>query len=229
MQGKAGDTVLVEINDDQCLEVKLSQDSLEQWVWQSLSGISFPSPTNNELKLIGTSSGVRIDRVLVVEPTCTPVDYGNNCESSVTLTNAGEAEPTALTPPEGSISGKVHISPTVQGSKKSINRVTYTVNGIVVQDEQTAAPFDTTLIENGQHTVYIKTTFADGTEVREMVAIEVNNPENALSPVVRWMKRNQSSLMVIGLGLLTLAGLLAAVKFVTGWRRSKRERTFRGL
>lgn len=237
MQGQAGSKILVEVNGADCYEISLQDDSSNSWSWQTLQDgssqrkISFSRPSDNTITLIGVSDGVRLDRVLIAEPDCVPQDYGNNCQSSVSVqTNNPQDEPTALASPSGPVSGEVHLSPTTQNEQSArIRSVVYRVNGQVIQQEDSAAPFDSTLLDNGRYTVHIISTMEDGAVMREMIAVDIENPENALTPFVRWAKRNQLALQSVGFGLLALAAGYVIYRFITDTRRKRRERTFRGL
>lgn len=237
MQGQAGSKILVEVNGTECYEISLQNDSSDSWSWQTLQDgtqsrkISFSGPNGNTIKLIGVSEGVRLDRVLIAESDCIPQDYGNNCQSSVSLRTADpQDDPTALPSPSGPVSGSVHISPTTQNALSDrAASVVYRVNGQVIQQEESAEPFDSTLLDNGRYTVHIITTMEDGSVVREMIALDIENPENALTPVVRWAKRNQATLQIAGFALLAIATIYIIFRFITGTRRKRRERTFRGL
>lgn len=236
MQGSSGDKVLVEINQADCHEVELDSDSASSWSWQSpmdgasVRRISFPQPAGNSLKIIGLSDGVKVDRVLVTEPNCIPQDFGNNCQKGVSLDadQSGGAEPVALMPPNGPVSGKLHISPTVK-ENPDLTKLHYSANGKILMREKTAREFDTALLENGKHTVHIMSVLSSGTVVNEMISLEIKNPENALTPVIRWIKLNQSSLQIALLVILSAAAALAVARFIYGVKKSRRERTFRGL
>ncbi len=236
VQGASGDRLLVEINGSECHELTLQEHSPDTWSWQTLQAdggarlLTFPAAENNFLKLIGLSNGLRVDRVLVTKPDCTPEDFGNNCRmGSVALTSGETPEVTALPAPKEPLNGFAHLSPTVQNAGDEITALTYTVGGQTLQRETSSKPFDTTLLENGRHTVHITTTLRDGEVIREMVAVDIKNPENPLSPVVRWLKHNRASIKAIGVLLLLIAVSLAVVRMLHHRRRSKRERTFRGL
>lgn len=234
MQGNLNDRVLVEINETDCYEIKFEHEDSGLWFWQTvLDGqekklISFSQHSGNRLKIIGLSGGIKVDRVLITDENCVPQDFGDNCHKGVTATSATEPHDyTAIASPAGEVSDKLHISPTVQNS--DIKEVSYTVAGRLIQKDSSAREFDTTLLENGKHTVYITSTLSDGTTVRERISLQVKNPENALTPVVRWLKLHSASIRIIALVLLVLAMSMIVAKFVRGAKRSKRERTFRGL
>lgn len=235
MQGQTGSKILVEINGNECHEITLQDGQSDAWVWQSFTSnnqpylITFPEPVGNKVKLIGISDGIRVDRVLITEPSCTPQDFGNNCKSGVSLTAGEENQSITVPSPAGSVSGKIHVSPTVQTEADHVVSVTYNVNGKTVQQSSSADPFDTTLLENGRYTVYITTNLKDGRTIHEMVEVDIKNPENALTPLVRWIKQYRTSLRIIGLSLLVIAAGIIVLRFIFAKRRSRRERTFRGL
>lgn len=235
LQGQTGSKVLVEVNENDCHEITLQNDQTSTWSWQTIANegqpqpISFSKSTGNTVKLIGISEGVRLDRVLITEPECTPQDYGNNCKSSISLSTGEDKDSIAVPSPSGPVSGFVHLSPTLQNGQGNVSSVVYSVNGRVLQQEITAKPFDSTLLENGRYTVHISTTLQDGQTVREIVVVDIKNPENALTPLIRWIKQHQTSLRIIGFGLLAIATSFIVLKFIVGTRRTRRERTFRGL
>lgn len=235
MQGNKDDQVLAEINGTECLEVELKEDTNDQWTWQTyekggeLQPIPFDKKAGNTIKLIGLNSGLKIDRVLLTAIDCVPQDFGNNCQTGIDLQTGDGDNVTALASPDGPISGKVELSTTPQANKSDLSELKYSVNGQAIQISNQPAPFDTTLLENGQYTVYITTRLNDGTEIKEMIAVDIRNPENALSPIIRWAKLNKSSIKLVSIAVLGLIVLAVAIKLARNYRKSKRERTFRGL
>lgn len=228
--------VLVEVNEADCLEIGGYEYQPGTWAWQAYrdqSGavvpLSFDSDSDNVVKVIGVSDGVKVDRILITDNSCLPVDFGNNCQNSVSLIEDQQAVTALLPPSNDPVSGKVRLSQTPEDNIGELKQVSYTVNGQVVQTSNAPEYFDTTLIGNGKHTVYITTKLADGNEIREMVDLEVKNPQNAFSPIVRWLKLNKHSLL-IGLGILISLVLLvvASRKFISGTRK-RRERKFWGM
>lgn len=236
MQGNSGQRVLAEINGQTCIELAIPTNvSSDTWTWQTqqagdeLVPVSFSSRTNNTIKIIGLDDGVRIDRVLLTALDCVPQDYGNNCQTSVELQTSSDEDIIILTPPSETVQGKVTLSQTPYQQGDRLSSLTYTVNGRSVQTSSDARPLDTTLLENGEYTVYITTETNDGNHIKEMVAVDIQNPENALTPLIRWFKTNTASLKIIGIGLAVILLVGALVAVITRYRRQKRERQFRGL
>lgn len=224
--------VMADIDGRECLEVG-DQTKPGEWAWQTAGGdspraIDFAAVKVKRVRIIGVTD-VKIDRVLLAQPGCVPTDFGNNCRNSVELSQP-PTEVTVLPPPyDHPVSGKVVLSQTPAQNKDRLKTVEYIVAAKVVQRAAADIPFDTQLLPNGKHTVQIDTTLDDGTVLRESTVIDVNNPENVFTPLVRWAKQNARPLKFAA---LTAGGVLAAILVMMWLRRThrkKRHRMFRGF
>ena len=136
-----------------------------QWTWADykngdpMSTISLPlTAGTHTLELIGRSSGLSVDSVmLVADPTCVPVDFGDNCGPA----GIGPADTTPPTteltsPTDGdTVSGSVSLAATANDDT-AVAKVAFLVDGTVV-GTATAAPYtfswDSTTVPDGTHTV----------------------------------------------------------------------------
>ncbi len=226
--------VLAEVNE-QCLDITAPTPVATEWVWHAhqTSGtpylLSFNSTNAGSIKLYGVQAGVKIDKVLLAPADCVPVDFGTNCHSGVEAVAAAEGVVALPPPSEESVSGNVILSPTPQRFASRLESVSYTVGGRTLQRSQKPEPFDTTMVENGKYTVLIETTLDDGERIRESTVIEVDNPANAFSPVMRWLRLNRNGVM---LGLIIGGSLLVASTLFTlirRWYIRRRELKFHGF
>lgn len=224
------DKILLELNERECFEVGGKDSVPNQWSWQTpANSISLDGSEGNTLKLIGINSGVRVDRVLLTEEGCVPQDFGNNCQKAVELTTYGPATTILPSPSDKPIGGKVVLSSTPEDNKSNLKELKYSVNGRTVQTSTTVVPFDTTLVENGKYNVLIQTVLNDGEIIYESTSLEIDNPENFLSPVVRFVRSNMLVIKKIAIVLLAVLAVLVVLKGLSMWRRSKRERSFHGF
>lgn len=228
--------VLVEVNDDNCLEVASTSLIADQWSWvsyrsnSSIGTIRLSATENNSLRLIGIQQGVKVDRVVLTKPDCMPEEFGNNCSDLVEASLAVQSNVQSVPPPSSQpVSGKVVLSSTPMRNQANLTLVSYTVNGETVQTSEGPDPFDTTLVADGKYTVFIETTLASGKVIRESTVIEVDNPTNPLSPVIRWLRLNQRSLLVIGGTIGTFLATAVLVGLIKRWYLKRRERHFHGF
>lgn len=228
--------VLVEVNQDNCLEVASTTLTPNQWSWVayrsngSIGTVDMSSSKNNSLRLIGIQQGVKVDRVVLTKPDCTPEEFGNNCSELTEASLDSNSDVQSVPPPSAQpVSGKVILSNTPTLNQADLASVSYTVNGVTVQTSTGPSPFDTTLVADGKYTVFIETTLNSGKVIRESTVIEVDNPTNPLSPLIRWLRINQRSLLVI----VGTAGALLATAILLGlfrrWYLKRRERHFHGF
>jgi len=211
----------LEINGKNCYVVGGSSITAGQWTWVSFQDgdlsskvrYDFNSKTNNSAKLIGTESGVKIDRLLLIKTDCTPIADGSNCQSSnITISAADTAGATQIPPPSnGPVSGLIIPSPTISQNKETISKVIYAVDGKQIPTA-TNNQLDTTLLGNGNHEVAIQTIKTNGTIVNEATTLIVENPQNAFSPISRWVRLNHHATVVAS--LITGGALLAIVIFL---------------
>jgi hypothetical protein len=204
-------TVQVETNQAYCFTIQDTTFLPNQWKWVTYqpsdgqTALSFTNKLGNTMLIIGTQDGVRVDQVLITDLGCIPQDYGNNCSQAVVATVNSQSDITQLPPPsDGSVSGDIMLSTTPLNNLSQLAQVTYSVNGRILQQSPNAVLFDTTLLADGKYTVLIETKFKDGAVLRESTVIAIDNPNNALSPVIRWLRLNQQSLVVVGGAILGL-------------------------
>ena len=136
-----------------------------QWTWANYengdpaSTVSLPlTAGTHTLELIGRSSGLAIDSVLLIaDPACVPVDFGDNCGPAGLGPLDTTAPTTALTAPSDgdTVSGRVALTATADDDT-AIARVSYLVDGSVVGNT-TSAPYtfswNSTTVPDGPHTV----------------------------------------------------------------------------
>lgn len=228
--------VLIEINANECLEVSSSSLQVGTWAWQvyqtggQASPVTFSSTDGNTLKVIGVQAGIKVDRVLLTVPGCTPEDFGDNCKESFEATARSTEGIRILAPPSDQpVSGKVMLSDTPLNNAAEVRRLDYSVGGRTIQTTNHVDPFDTTRLANGKYTILIETTLMSGQVIRESTVITVDNPENVFSPLVRWIRSRQNSLTVLSLTVgAVIAGLLMLI-IVRRLYIRRRERRFHGF
>lgn len=225
--------ILAEVNESDCLEAG-GAVTPDAWQWHAsregatVKRLVFPKAVGNTIRLIGVQDGVKVDRVLLAEPDCTPQDFGDNCSQSVELT-PDTTDVTALPPLREPVSGKVELSPTPVLHQAELRELIYRIDNQLLQQSQAPASFDTTLAANGKHTVAIEIVLQDGRRIHETIVIEIENQENFLSPVTRFMRLNRGVLIRVAAAaacLLLIAGLAWLYRHR---RRARRERRFRGF
>ncbi len=228
----------LEINGQRCYVIGGSSISPDQWTWVSFQdgdlssrvSYDFERTTNNAAKLIGSSAGVRIDRLLLVKTDCVPIADGNNCQSDSVPTSA--IETTGATqvpsPSAGPISGLIIPSQTIARNPGIIAQVIYNVDGKLLPTTTNFA-LDTTLLSNGPHLVVMQITTTAGRILNEATNMTVENPVSALSPMRRWVRLNQRTTVVASsiIGGLLIAS--AAFQTVRHIRLKKRLLRFRGF
>ncbi len=227
--------IMTELNDNECLEVSSDSFIPNQWSWQPYrSGgqpgtVSINQTEGNTLKLIGVQSGIKVDRVILAEPDCVPKDFGNNC-SSTTEVVLTDQDIQVLSPPSNNpINGLVVLSSTPSQNKDNLATLTYTTGGRTIQKANQPVPFDTTLVANGKHTIIIETSLRNGEVIRESTVIEVENPNNILSPIVRWLRLNKQSVLTVVSVFAGLAILISSIWLIRRIYSKRRERRFHGF
>ncbi len=226
--------LLVEINGNECIEIGDFNDSGDGWFWQTyrregqIVPISFSSANGNTLKIIGISEGIKLDRILVTDKDCRPQEFGNGCYSDGSNNSKDDV---IILPPvsDGPISGRIGLSTTPTENLSQLSKVSYMVNGIVVQESVNDSGFDTTLVENGKYTIYITTTLKSGEVIREMMPVEIKNPENAFSLIIRWIRINRRSVSIVAGTVFLLLAIILISRLHSRYRKNKRERSFRGI
>ena len=136
-----------------------------QWTWvnyqnadpTSTVSVSLTAGTHT-LELIGGTSGMEVDSVLLVaDPACVPVDFGDNCEPAGLGPLDTTAPTTALSAPNDgdTVSGQVALTATADDDT-AIARVSFLVDGSVVGNTTTAPytfSWNSTTVADGPHTV----------------------------------------------------------------------------
>lgn len=228
----------LEINGVTCFVVGGSSITPGEWVWVSHhDGIlsskvryDFDKTTGNNLKLIGTDNGVKIDRLLIMKSACIPEGMGGNCQSEsmqVSMTNVSGA--TEIMPPSnGPVSGLYLPSPTVSQNYPRIKSVIYYVDGKSVPTT-TDFRIDTTLLTNGIHRISIKIMYKDGTAANEATNLAVENEQTAFSPVRRYVRLHSRAVMIIAGSIGVIVYIIIAVMITRHIRLQRRLLTFRGF
>ncbi|MDQ3123351.1 MAG: hypothetical protein M3Q14_01550, partial [bacterium] len=228
--------LLIEVNQSDCYELNDVELISGQWKWVSyktngkLTTLQLDQLKNYSLKVIGISLGLKVDSVILSEPECIPQDLGNNCNVAAIAKTSQASDVLQLPPPsQQSVSGTVVLSQTPRQYAAQLKSLQYTVNGQTIQRSSLVTPFDTTLLSDGTHTILITTNLQDGTVLQESTNITVDNPTNAMSPVIRWARLRQATLITSGLilGSIVLATVLAWV--IHHWYIKRRERHFHGF
>lgn len=134
------------------------------------------SQGNQNVELIGTASGVRVDQVEFVSNGCTPASDGSNC-TLITTTGGGSSDSEdSLSSP--SSSGSTLKSP-ASSTSNPILKVQYYLNN-KLKATITTAPFtyhlNTKKILNGTYTLETKTIYTSGKSVTTSQKIVIKNP-----------------------------------------------------
>jgi len=228
--------VVIELNSSECFEVASSLLTPNSWAWvpyyenNKNKSITLDNTKGNIIKIIGVQSSIKVDRVLLTDPNCAPENFGDNCVSSFepTIANAGQIQEISSSF-DGPVQGDVVISATPFTQAATLKSLSYSVNGRTVQVSETTVPFDTTLLENGKYTIIIETRLADGTVIRESTVIVIDNQETVLSPLIRWVRTQEKSLVVAGLGIVGLIAIALIVSIIRKANLKRRERRFHGF
>lgn len=226
--------VLAEVGG-RCLDIVADTPLANQWVWQAYEQADKPQPlsfgttTAGSIKLYGVQDGVKVDKVLLAPADCTPVDFGENCRSGVEALASSEGITPISPPSDKPVAGEVVLSTTPDRFASRLKKVTYTVGGRTLQQATKPQPFDTTLVDNGKHTVIIETTLNDGEVIRESTVIEVDNPLNAFSPLTRWLRLNRSGVLTILAAVGSVLAVILMFALIRRWYMRRRELRFHGF
>jgi hypothetical protein len=233
---EASTSLLLEVNKSTCLELNAKDLSSDRWTWRSVTEsdnselFEFPGASDNTLKIIGTSDGVKIDKVLFTAKNCIPQEFGDNCIDAVEAVGVSNDNATQIpSPSEGAVSGKVYLTSTPDNYSSNLEQVDYVVNGKTIQKSFSAEPFDTTRLENGKHTILIETKLNDGRVIRESTILQVKNSINPLSPVIRWIKINSETAKLFAITLLAAVILIISFLVIRTVLKKRRERKFHGF
>ena len=140
---------------------------------------------SQSVKLVGTASGVLVDRLEFISSSCTPTGNGSNC-ASVTTTTAPTSSGTStsvVTPTNTNVPTQVTAPVTVQPNTTSSNgtilEVQYYLNNKLLATV-TTSPFSYTLntkkILNGTYTFETKTTYDSGKVTTATQQLVIKNP-----------------------------------------------------
>lgn len=227
--------VLLQVNETDCLDLKTQDTNNWNWVTYNPEGspktMSFSSESGNYVKLIGVDNGVKVDRLLITSSDCVPTGFGTNCQgiSAEIENDSGQAKAIQSKTPNP-VSGKIIISETPAKNSNKLEELSYSSAGKILQKTDRAdSLFNTILLPNGRHTVYVTTTLNNGQQITEYAEIDIKNSENPLTPTYRWFLLNRSSLLVVTLCIFIIGGVLLSARSVVNYARKKRERSFRGL
>ena len=227
--------LMVEINQNECYKIETTSAAADQWMWVPYGQTAKPKiiqldqAKQYNLTVFGMTDGLRIDSIMLSEPDCRPKDLGNNCTTMAVATAAG-SEVEQLPPPSNeAVNGKVQLSQTPVRYQPQLVSVQYTVDGKTIQESTTPEPLDTTLLADGTYTILITTNLNNGQVIRESTVIQIENPNNALSPIVRWIRLNQKSLEVVGIVLGSLVVAIILIGSLKRWYLQRRQRHFHGF
>jgi uncharacterized membrane protein len=228
--------VRIELNNSECFEVGSTLLKPNTWEWipyyekNQLKTTKLTYKEGNIIKIIGVQSAVKVDKVLFTDPSCAPESFGNNCASSYQPAIIKSDDVRQISPPSNdALSGTVVVSSTPFAQEKNLTLVTYSANSKTIQKSTTAKQFDTTLLANGKYTLLIETQLRDGTVIKESTIISVDNPETVLSPLLRWLRLQKSSVIIISASVLVLAILLICLSVIRSNHLKRRERRFHGF
>ncbi len=140
---------------------------------------------SRKVTITGVEKGVKVDRILLTDETCKPVDMGENCATPVTEPPV-TPDVGITTPSNGStVAGKVPVKVT---STTPVHSVSFRIDD-TWQVTDTTAPFewewDTTKFTNGSHRVVTRTR-AQGDPgniyTEKTVTVTVNNQSAPTEP-----------------------------------------------
>src|SRR5690606_30925120 len=132
-----------------------------QWTWVGIKDNNANSPASvvltagsRKITLTGIEKGVKVDRVLITNETCTPTGTGDNCATITTDTIAPTA--TITSPANGaSVSGKIVVRVSASDNV-GVDSVNFKVDN-AWQVADTTAPYewtmDTSKFTKGNHTI----------------------------------------------------------------------------
>ncbi|HSW79973.1 MAG TPA: Ig-like domain-containing protein [Candidatus Saccharimonadales bacterium] len=153
------------------------------WTWVNYQNGVTGTPNSialtsgsHTVKLVGTSPGVSVDRVILTsDTTCTPTGTGDNCAT-------GDSTPptVSLTAPanNATVSGNVTLSATASDAS-GISSVKFLVDGNAVNTD-TSSPYsfswNSSSVANGSHTITAQATdTANNTANSTSVSVTVSN------------------------------------------------------
>lgn len=109
---------------------------------------------SHTLKYIGTKAGVSLDRVIVTsDPTCTPTDLGNNCQSG----DSTGPVVNVVSPTNGqTITGAVTLTATATDADSGVKEVKFLVDGAAIGTDTTSpysVSWNSATATNGTHNI----------------------------------------------------------------------------
>jgi hypothetical protein len=228
----------LEISGTACYQVGGSSLTPGQWTWVNFQDgdlsnkveHDFDHTSDNTVKLIGTQAGVKIDRLLLIKGDCVPTDLGANCQTNTVAIDPNDIAGATEVPPlsAGPVSGIIIPS-------QSIVRAPLTIAKVVYFSESQAIPtaynngIDTTLLSNGKHKITMQITATNGTVTNEATTLEVRNPQNAFSPIKRWVRLNAKTAVTISSVMGGLLVLTAVFLIYRHMKLQKRLLEFKGF
>ena len=156
------------------------------WTWVNYQNGVTGTPNSialtqgtHTVKLVGTSPGVSVDRVILTsDTTCTPTGTGDNCAT-------GDSTPPTVSvtaPVSGAtVSGaSATLSATASDSGSGVQSVQFKVDNVAVGNPVTTSPYSITWnsssVANGSHTITaVATDNANNTSTSTGIAIMVSN------------------------------------------------------
>lgn len=237
----SNNTFQLEIAGNTCLQIGGGGIAAGQWNWvkkqsnNSDAKYTFPSAGSFGIKLIGSKTGVEVDKILFLgsseicsDNSSTPTGTGDNCATEPVVQGGGDAggstgggtetPPVTETPASGAVTPEI-----VSSSTQPIEKVEYYVDNKLVQSNSNGSGLDTTLLNNGDHKLTTKVTYSDGTSKSITQDISVDNPENFMTPVIRW-SRNNKPLIITILALVSSMALGSVI--IWSLRALRRRRLF---
>ncbi len=197
----------LEADGNTCWQVGGSNVPTNTWTWvdwyggSSTQKINYTfSAGNHTLKLIGSSTNVQVDKVILLgtgeqcsDSTTTPSGDGSNCANG----------PTATTTPGGTTTQPPVTSGTttpsiVEENKANAVQTSYIIDGKVVQTSPGAAPLDTSKLADGTYSVETVVNLKDGTEVKATEVIAVKNKKSFIQ---------KNHILIIALAIILAVGL----------------------
>jgi len=227
----------LEVNGDTCFTV-FHDGPVDQWTWVNVHGTranpqtvsyNFANASGNRIKLIGMDENVKIDRLLVLSDGCIPEGTGDNCRAGATTIAAQPNVESIDQTPSDPVSGKVFVSSALTQSSKDVLRVEYYSDGKKVQESNGIAPFDTTLVDNGIHTITTRIFWTDGTSEDSINTITVKNPQTTFSPLMRWARLHQRILFIVGIILAAVSLTLLTLTILRSIQLRRRNKQFHGF
>ncbi len=227
--------ILLEVNKENCLTLESLDAPANQWFWltqKDSQGVIIPvnidNISGNVITLIGIDDAIKVDKVVLTELDCMPQDFGDNC-NNIEAMPPDTTSITQLEPYQGIVSGSIKVSKTPDINRGLLQEVRYSTNGRVFQRSEEGAWLDTTLIENGKHTVFIDILLKDGQSIRESIILDVKNPVNAITPVIRWVRISSSSIKFVFILIATIVAIVGMLYLLRSSYKKRRELEFRGF